>query len=128
MKKIDPTVLKETFYVACFSVVFSLLMQAVYLAIGKWNTAVLFGNLLGYFAAVANFFLMGLTVQSAVMKEEKEARNLVKLSQNLRMVFLLVVAVIGYAVPIFDIIAVVIPFIFPRLSVTVRSLTIKDKD
>lgn len=126
MKKIDPIVMKETVYVAAFSLIFSVLMNAVFLALGKWDLTVLFGNLLGYFGAVVNFFLMCLTVQSAVLKEEKEARDLVKLSQTLRMIFLMIIAVIGYAVPVFNIIAVVIPFLFPRLSVTVRSLTIKD--
>jgi len=126
MKRIDPTVLKETRIVALLSLPLCLLMQAVFLLLGRWDMTVLFGNILGYLGATVNFFLMALTVQGAVAKEEeKEARDLIKLSQTLRSLFLLAVAVIGYAVPVFNVIAVVIPFLFPRLAVTVRGLTMK---
>jgi len=77
MKKIDATVLKETGFIAAFTLILSLLMQSVFLIIGKWDYTVLLGNLLGYLAAVGNFFLLGLTVQSAVEKEEKEAKSLI---------------------------------------------------
>lgn len=125
MKKIDPTVKKETLNIFLFTVVFSALMQSVYLVIDKWDYTVLLGNLLGGFAAVANFFIMGLTVQNALGKEEKDAKNLMKLSQSLRMLMLFAVALIGYLVPVFSLVAVVIPFIFPRIAVTLRALFIK---
>lgn len=85
------------------------------------------GNLLGIVAAVGNFFLMGLTVQSAVTKEEKEAKKLIKLSQSGRLFLLFVIALVGYLVPIFNIIAVVIPFIFPRIAVALRPVFIKEQ-
>ncbi len=127
MKKIDPTVKKETLYILIFSVIFSVLMQSVYLCIGKWDITVLYGNLLGVFGAVGNFFLMGLTVQKALGKEQKEIKNMMKLSQMLRMLILFAVALVGYLVPVFNLVAVVIPFIFPRVAVTLRALLIKDQ-
>ncbi len=120
MQKIDATVKKETCYIAVLSFLLSLLMQSVFLIIGKWDVTVLFGNVLGYLASVANFFLMGLTVQSALKKEEKEAKNTVKVSQALRLLMLLVVAIIGYVVPVFNTIALIIPYIFPRIAVALR--------
>ena len=45
-KKIDPTVLKETGYIAAWVLVFSALTQAIFLMIGKWDITVLLGNLL----------------------------------------------------------------------------------
>ena len=82
--KIDKTVKKETLYIACFSFLLSLLMQSVFLIIGKWHYSVLLGNLWGYASAVANFLLLGLTVQKAVTKDEEEAKKLIKLSHTLR--------------------------------------------
>ena len=120
MKKVDPTVLKETVYITAFTVIFSMLMQSVFLIVQKWDYTVLLGNLLGIIAVVLNFFLMGLTVQNAVTKEEKEAKNLIKLSQSGRLFMMFVFALIGYLVPVFNAIAVVIPFLFPRIAIMLR--------
>ena len=62
-----------------------MLMQSVFLVAGIWDYKVLSGNILGYIAVVGNFFLMGLTVQKALTKDEKEAKQLIKLSQILRL-------------------------------------------
>lgn len=125
MKKLDPTVKKETLYIFLFTLVLSVLLQSVYLIIGRWNYTILLGNLLGAAAATANFLIMGITVQNALGKEEKDAKNMMKLSQMLRMLMLFVVAIIGHVAPCFSLVAVVIPFIFPRIAVTLRALFIK---
>lgn len=127
MKKIDPTVLKETYYIATMVFIFSLAMQSVFLIIGKWDYTVLLGNILGFIAAVGNFFIMGLSVQSSLTKEEKEARNTIKLSQSLRLFLLFGIAMIGYLVPIFNTLAVVLPFLFPRFAIAIRPLFMKKK-
>lgn len=127
MKKIDPTVLKETGYIAALVFIFSLLLQSVFLIIGKWDYTVLTGNLLGFVAAVGNFFLMGLSVQSSLGKEEKDAKNLMKVSQSLRLLLVFVIALIGYLVPVFNTIAVLIPLLFPRIAVALRPLFMKKK-
>ena len=125
MKKIDAVVRRETLYVASWTLILSVLMEAVFLVIGKWNITVLLGNLLGIFAAVLNFFLMGLTVQSAVSKEEKEAKNLMKLSMTLRNFLLVAFMVVGFLVPCFDVIAVLIPLLFPSVAVKLRPMFLK---
>ena len=125
MSKIDRTVLKETVYVATVAVILSVLMQAVFIVLNKWNLTVLFGNLLGTAACIGNFLLMGITVQKAVVMEEKDAKNLVKLSQSGRLCMLFCVALIGHLVPIFNLVAVVIPFVFPRIAVMLRASALK---
>ena len=64
MQKIDPTVQKETKYIAAVVIVLSAAMEAVFLVLGKWNYSVLLGNALGALAAVGNFLLMGVTIQN----------------------------------------------------------------
>ena len=125
MKKIDSTVIKETGFVALMTLVMSVFLQSVFLVIGKWDYTVLLGNLLGAFAGIANFFLMGLTVQSSLGLEVKDAKSRMKLSQMLRTLLMFAVAVVGYLVPVFNLITVVIPFLFPRIAVTVRAIMIK---
>jgi glucose uptake protein GlcU len=117
MKKIDPTIIKETSYIGTVAFLFNIVMQSVFLIIGEWDYTVLLGGMLGFIASVGNFFLMGLSVQSAVSKDEKDAKNTMKLSQSMRLLFLFVIAVIAYVVPVFDVIAVIIPYIFPRLAI-----------
>ena len=126
-KNVDKVVLKETRFIAVFVLLCSLLMQAVFLVIGMWDYTVLLGNLLGAALAVGNFFLMGLTVQHCLTMEPDEARKRMKLSQQGRMLMLLVLCVIGGVLPFLNTIAVLIPQLFPRIGVTIRGLTMKDQ-
>ena len=124
--KIDSVVIKETLYIGAWVLIFSAIMEAVFLAIGKWDYTVLLGNLLGIVAAVGNFLLMGLTVQSALDKEAKDAKNFMKLSQTMRVLLLFVIAVVAYVVPVFNVLAAVIPYLFPRFAIAFRPLIKKD--
>ena len=126
MSKIDATVQKETKFVALVAFILSLLMQSGFLIAGFWDYTVISGNLLGYVAAVGNFLLLGLTVQKAIGKEEKEIKRLVAFSQYGRLLILLLVALIANFVSIFNLVATVIPFIFPRIAVMIRPYVKKD--
>lgn len=127
LNKVDPTVRKETGFIAGFVLVGSLAMEAVYLLLGAWTLPVLLGNLLGVALAVGNFLLMGLTIQKALGKSEEDAKKLMKLSQQLRMLMLLVGCVLGGALACFDLVATLIPLLFPRIGVMIRGLTEKHK-
>ena len=126
MKKIDPTVLKETKYIALWVLIFSALMQAVFLVLRAWDYTALLGNLLGGGVAVLNFLLMGITVQNALQKEEKDAQSAAKVSQLYRNLRLLVVALIGVLLPVFNTWAVLISLFFPRIAIAMRPLFHKD--
>ncbi len=127
--KVDKTVIKETKYIASFVLILSVLMQAVFLMISKWDYTVLIGNLWGIIIAVGNFFVMGLFVQKAVTQDEKEARQTVRASQSLRMAGIFVLAAVGLIIfkqtP--TRVAIVIPLIFPRIAIMIRPLMDKNK-
>lgn len=125
LKKVDPTVLKETRFIALVVLILSALMQAVFLILGKWDVTVLLGNLLGAALAVGNFFLMGLTVQRCLTLEPDEAKKKMKLSQQGRLLGLLVFCMIGAALSCFNTVALLVPQFFPRIGVTIRGLTMK---
>lgn len=120
--KIDKTVKQETLYIAGVELLLSVLMEAVFLILHRWNLQVLAGNLLGYVTAVGNFFLMGLTVQHAVVKEEKDAKQLMRLSQSLRNMGIMVILILGFALPLFDAVAVVASILFPRIAIALRPI------
>ena len=118
--KINATVKKETKYVALWVLILSALMEAVFLVLGKWDFTVLLGNLLGGGGAILNFLLMGLTVQKAVEKDEKDARSLLKLSQSYRLLLLAGIVILGILLPIFHTWAVIPCLVFPRISFLIR--------
>ena len=122
LTKIDETVNKETGYIALWILIFSILMQAVFLVAGRWSYTVLLGNLLSGALGTGNFLLMGLAVQNAVGKEEKEAKDVMKVSQALRTLLLFVVVALGVLLSCFDTVAVIIPLFFPRLAIAIRPL------
>ncbi len=122
MTKIDPTVQSETVYIGSWVLILSVVMQAVFLIIGKWDYTVLFGNLLSGALAIGNFLLLGLTVQRAVEKEEGEAKSFMKLSLTLRNMLLFVVIVIGIVLPWFNTWSVLIPVFFPRIAMLFRGI------
>ena len=122
MTKIDSTVIKETKYVAGVVAVLSAIMQAVFLIAGKWDYTVLLGNLLSGAVGVMNFLLMGITVQKAVLKDVKDAKAAMKLSQTYRTFFLAVILIIGFTVPIFNKWATLIAILFPRVAVGLRAV------
>ena len=125
--KVDKTVIKETKYIASFVIIFSALMQAIFLIIGKWDYTVLLGNVWGAVVAIGNFFAMGLYVQKAVSQDEEEAKKTIKTSYSLRMTLLLLFTIIGVVIPIFSWMTVTIPLIFPSIAIFLRPLIDKNK-
>ncbi len=122
MPKLDATVKRETLYVAFMTLILSVLMQAIFLIVGEWDYTVLLGNLFGGGVAVLNFLLMGLTVQTSLELEEKEARGRVKLSMTLRMLMIVICAALGVLLPCFSVLATLIPLFFVRIAVALRPL------
>ena len=74
MTKLDPTVRKETAYIAVWVCALSLVMEAVFLLLRKWELPVLWGNLIGGGAAVGNFLLLGMTVARAAGETRRRWR------------------------------------------------------
>lgn len=125
MLKLNDTVKKETLYIAYWVLIFSAVMEAVFLIIGKWDIYVLLGNILGGGTGVLNFLLLGITVQKAVNKDEKEAKNFMKASQGLRTFMLFVIAALGAALSVFNIWSTLISLLFPRLAIAISPLVRK---
>lgn len=126
MNQLDPAVRKETGYIALVTLLLGVLQQAVFLIIGKWSFSVLLGGIYGWAAALMNFFLMALTVQKAVSQEEKDAKNTMKLSQNLRLLSLLVLAAIAYLLPFLNTVSAILPYLYPRIAIALSPILRKE--
>lgn len=125
--KVDKTVKQESLYLLFGVIILSAIMEAVFLICGSFDYTVILGNLLGGGVAVLNFFLMGLTLQKSLADDDPQmAKNRVKMSQSFRFLMLIAVAILGGLLPCFNLIAVIVPFFFPRIVLTIRGLKIKD--
>ena len=126
--KIDPTVKKETLFVGMVTLVLSMLMQSVFLIIGKWDISVLLGNLLGGGIGVLNFFFLGLSVQKAVSSGEKKAREVMKASHAIRFALIIVLLAISLIFQnVFNVIATIISLLFATVGVYMRAVFNKDR-
>ena len=127
MPGMDPAVKKETGYIAVWVVLLSLVMEAVFLLIGKWDLPVLFGNLGGAAVAIGNFFLMALlatrimnrTVESG---KPEDAVAKVKATATIRLLGCLGVCVILIALLKTNVYATLIPLLFPRIGIAFRPM------
>ena len=127
VKSIDPAVLKETRFVAAFVLIFSMVLQAVFLIIGKWDLTVLWGNLLSATVAILNFFLLGLSVTKALDKDPKDVASYMKLSKTYRYLMILAILGVGIYFKCFNDVAVIVPMLFPQIAIFIRGLTLKKK-
>ena len=127
MPKAEKIVLEETRNIAGWTIIFSVIMQIIFIFCGFWNYKVFLGNVLSSSLMIFNFYLMGISVQKAVASgDEKEARKIMKLSHSLRTFLIFVVVVIGVVLPFFSTAATIIPLFFTRIAVTANSI-VKNK-
>ena len=117
VKAVNPVIKKETTYISIWTMALSLIMQGVIFFMGKWNSGVLLGNLLGGAAAVLNFCLMCKGILAAVEKDEQDAKTMIRMSRTLRMFMLLAVAAIGAVFSFFNTWTVLISLFFPRIAI-----------
>lgn len=116
--KLQEATKRETLHIAFGTLIFSVLMNGVFALLGKWDATVLWGTLLGGGFAVANFFLLALSVQKvAAEADEKRARAKMQMSYSMRMLATVVVGIVGVSVPCFSWVAVLIPLLFPRVTI-----------
>ena len=127
MSNIDPAIKQETKYIAFTTLILSALMEAVYLIIGQWNLAVLFGNLLGAAMGILNFFLLGLGLQSALKKDEKDAKTTVAFSHTMRFLLMGGVIVLAVLLDFFAIIPAVLGLFFPGVGVYLKTFILNKK-
>ena len=88
-------VLKETAIVALGQAVCVSLLLGIFALLGKWNTAVWLGGILGGVLAVANFFFMAISAtvasEKAVAQDVKGGQLTMRLSYMVRLAVIFVI-------------------------------------
>ncbi len=150
---VQESVRKMTLTILVGEVALTGIMLVVFACLGRFDSSVLLGALLGASFAVLNFFLMGLSVQKAAEQmqgvqlppeddgendeiqadkplspQAQEAKKKMQLSYGGRMLMMVGVAILGLALPCFHPLAVVIPMLFPRLVILMQGFLTKQKE
>ena len=116
-------VYRETGIVAIGVTVCTAVMMLVYALLGRFELSVLWGGLTGAVLSIGNFFLMALGTSLAADKAEnqdvKGGSLLVRNSYMVRLLILLIVLIACAKSGVFNLIALVIPLLFVRPTLTV---------
>ena len=127
MKPIDPTVRRETGYIALWVVIFSALMQTVFLLLRQWSLPVLFGGLLGAGINILYFFFLCLGVNRACTKETGASANVsLRISYIGRLAFMALGLAAGLKFSCFNSICVIVPLLVTRPALSIASLLSKE--
>jgi hypothetical protein len=118
----DPAVKKETGYIAVWVIFLSLIMDAVFLLLRKWDQSLLYGNHGGAIVSIWNFFLMALIATRAMNRgvesgKPEEAAARVKATAMVRLLGCVLLCVLLIAVFKTNVYATLIPMLFPRIGI-----------
>ena len=128
-EKPQQSIVKETKRIAVGTVIRLVVMLAVYAVLGKFTVGVLLGGLLGSAYAIFNFFMLGMTLQKAAsMTDQQMAHMKVRSSYSTRMIGMLILAVVAFALPFVEGIPCLIALLFPRATIFVLQVTGQIKD
>ena len=119
--KLAPSIKKETGHIALGVLIGDTVMLAVFALLKRLDYTVVLGAALGSAAAILNFLFMAMNLQKA-MDDPDRAKLLVQKSYTQRMLGMVVVMIIGFAAPCFHVVAVVIPFLLPSVTIKVMQL------
>lgn len=119
--KLAPSIKKETGHIATGVLAGDAVMLIVFAVLKRLDYTVVLGAVLGSAAAIGNFLLMAMNLQKA-MDDPDRARRLVQKSYTQRMLGMVVVMIVGFAAPCFHVVAVVIPFLLPSVTIKVMQL------
>lgn len=130
LENVQPAVKDETKKLAISVSVCVVLMVAVFFILNwfmpekvPFDYTVILAGVIGGFVAVLNFFLMGLTVQKVVVVEEEDrAKAQMRASYTQRMLMQMLWVVLAIVLPIFQMIAGILPLFFPGIWFKIRGL------
>lgn len=119
--KLAPSIKKETGHITLGVLAGDAVMLVVFALLKRLDFTVWLGTLLGSAGAIGNFLLMALNLQKA-MNDSERAKFLVQKSYTLRMLGMVAVMIVGFIAPCFHVVAVVIPFLLPSITIKVMQL------
>jgi len=117
---------RETLTIALGQVIGCGVMVGVFSLLNKFDTTVALGALIGAFLATANYFIMalfaGIAADKAMQQDVKGGQTLVHLSYLGRMIGLFLILALCAKSGKCNVIALVVPLVFVRPTLTIAEL------
>ncbi len=108
-------------YFLAVNAVFFAVIIVLFFAMGYDYTLIL-GGIYGNIICVLNFWLLGITAQISVRKTAEDAQRYMKSMYGLRYFGMFAAMSIAAFLPFVNLLAAVIPLIFPKLAITLRAI------
>lgn len=108
--------IREVRNVALITLILGAIQVIVTIPLGYFGSPAVFGTLLGCAVAILNFAFMGIILERS-LSNSRAAAGLVGTGYILRLVFIAVAVVWAMKVDYLNYVCVVIPLIFPQLSI-----------
>lgn len=134
--KIQPAVRTETLRIAMGTGIGVLIMFLVFFVLHMvipedapfslavpFDHRVILGGIGGFLVAVGNFFWMAITVQKvAATEDEQKARSTMGVSYRYRTLIQLLWVILAIVVPVFNLVAGIVPLFIPSLFIKLRGI------
>lgn len=114
--KLSKDVKKYILSISGISLVLTAVMLGVFALIGQFSLNVLWGALLGLFLVILNFILLAVTLEKATNMQSR-GKAIIATSYTSRMLMLLLGSIFAIVYLKVNPIALVIPYIFPRIAI-----------
>lgn len=127
--KLQPAAQKELARITVGTVICTAIMLAVFALLGvagvvAFGAPVVAGALVGTLVAILNFALLCYTVQFVAAQDGgKTGRGWMQLSYNGRLLLQAVWCIVAYLLPSFQVVAAVLPLLFPRVVIFYLQIT-----
>ncbi len=112
------------YYLAVAGVYFAVIL-VLFFAL-EFDYTLILGAIWGNIVCIANFYLLGKTAQIAVRKSPKAAQTYMNTMYCLRYLGIFATMTTAALLPFFDLIAAVVPLIFPKIVITIRAIREKE--
>lgn len=117
---------REVGIVAIGEIIVILIMFALFFAFDAFDYTVILGALLGAVANLICAFFLCLAINKVIDEQDpQKGSRTVALSRYLRLAIMAVALIIGFKLPCFNNIAVIVPLLVTRPSLSVHSLISK---
>jgi uncharacterized MnhB-related membrane protein len=122
--------LKREFYKLSIGVIImSVIMVAIFAALGKFDYKVVTGAALGTLVTIANYLFLAFSIERISQKDDvNNGKSIMTFSYFIRLAVIAVTIIIAIKLPIFNYIAVALPFLFPRVVIVAINLIDSKKD
>ncbi|MEY8356106.1 ATP synthase subunit I [Lachnospiraceae bacterium 54-53] len=119
--KLQQAVKKETIHITYGVCGLGVIVLLAFVLSGRFDLPVFFGLALGGLVSIANFLLLGITVQKAAKSSSDKGRYLIRLSYSVRILLLGIYIFFAMKTPWLNPVTAIAALFFPRITIAIMN-------